>query len=179
MHGLVSLLPDPYYSKVSEVWEELDNRFGLKGVQVTPLPHFSWQIGENYNFDKLEEAMKGITSRTKPFTVRTTGLGIFSGDEPVIFIQIVKTVELITLHGEIWEECGQFCEGISQYYSPQNWMPHISLVYKDVDTENIPEAMEWLAFQSYDWEMVVDNLSFIYEPEGEFSSLKYSFPFIG
>ncbi len=40
MHGLVSLLPEPHYTRVENIWQELETRFGLSGIQVTPYPPF-------------------------------------------------------------------------------------------------------------------------------------------
>ena len=58
MHGIVSLLPQPYYSEVEKLWDRLENNFGLSGIRVTPFPHFSWQIGENYDEPLLRKRLK-------------------------------------------------------------------------------------------------------------------------
>jgi 2'-5' RNA ligase len=54
-------------------------------------------------------------------------------------------------------------------------MPHVSLAYEDVNRGNVGRVMEHLAWQSFDWEMVVDNIALIYEPTGEIGTLKYKF----
>ena len=50
MHGLVSLLPEPFYAQVESIWRELERDFGLTGIRVTPFPHFSWEGVEDYDW---------------------------------------------------------------------------------------------------------------------------------
>jgi 2'-5' RNA ligase len=40
-------------------------------------------------------------------------------------------------------------------------MPHITLAYEDVTPQNIGAVMQMLAFERYDWEMWIDNLTMI------------------
>ncbi len=42
MHGVVSLLDCHYSQVVEDLWAELERRFGVDGVYVTPYPHFSY-----------------------------------------------------------------------------------------------------------------------------------------
>ena len=60
MHGLVSLLDSTHYTLVEEIWQELEIECGLKGIYITPMPHFSWQIAEDYDWDALEIALQEI-----------------------------------------------------------------------------------------------------------------------
>lgn len=177
MHGLVTLLPSPHYELVEAVWKELEEDCGLRGIKVTPYPHFSWQIAQDYDFPSLEQVMHSIATSVSPLQLRTTGIGIFTGPRPVIFIPLVKTAELIELHTTIWERTQEVAHGLSPYYSPEVWMPHISLAYDDVDKSNIAGVMAKLAFRSFTWEMLIDNIALIYEPSGETGRLEYQFNF--
>ena len=175
MHGLVSLLPSPFYAQVESLWGELERDFGLSGIQVTPCPHFSWQIAEDYDFEKLATIVQEITREVAPFVVRTTGLAMFTGPSPVIYIPVVKTARMVELHALLWERTAEASRDRSALYAPENWMPHISVAYEDVDRENIGPLMERLAFQPFDWEMTVDNVALICEPTGEIGQLQFKF----
>ncbi len=179
MHGLVSLLPEPYYTQVEEIWQMLENECNLTGIKVTPFPHFSWLIASDFDWGALERTLKEIAHKTRPFTVNTGGIGVFSGISPVIFIPVIRTQALNKLHQRIWDAIQPLGEEISSYYAPQNWIPHISLAYMDVTEENISCAMQKLAFKSYNWEIKVDNISFIYEPEDTTGTLQHQFKFQG
>jgi 2'-5' RNA ligase len=173
MHGLVSILPPPYYQQVEALWQELAEEHHLHGIRVTPYPHFSWQIAQEYDFDLLEKIVRDIAASTPPFVVNTTGIGLFTGYRPVIFIPVVKTAAMIALHARIWKRAQPASQKLSPYYRPTAWMPHISLAYEDIDPENIAAIMQKLAFRSFDWEMTIDNISLIYEPDGKTGALKF------
>jgi 2'-5' RNA ligase len=177
MHGLVSLLPQPYYERVNRLWKELEEECGLVGMKTTPYPHFSWQIAQDYDLERLESIMREIAKDTEPLQAQTTGLGIFSGPRPVIFIPLVKTRNLLDFHSIVWDKAQEAGHDLSPYYSPQAWMPHISLAYGDVGRSNIAAVMEKLAFQTFDWEMTIDNIALIYEPTGSTGDLRYHFKF--
>jgi hypothetical protein len=179
MHGIVSLLPQPFYRQVEELWDELENQFGLKGIRITPFPHFSWQIAEEYPCRELEEAMNEIGRHIAPITVRATGLGLFSGEKPVVYLPVVKTQALCDLHNLIWERFCRVGQGVSELYNPEHWVPHISLVYEDLLPGKMGPLMEWLGFQTFNWEMRIDNLAFICEPQGEVGEMLRKIQFTG
>lgn len=179
MHGVATILPQPFHRMVEDIWDELETRHGLSGIRVTPYPHFSWQIGEEYDQEKMSKALSQIAARTKPFTVFTTGLGLFTGAVPVIFIPVVKTQELLDLHRQVWEALAPVTTGCSPYYSPSMWVPHISIAYADVTMQNIGPVMQTLAFRSFNWEFLADNFVFIYEPQGTIGEMLVNLLFSG
>ena len=179
MHGLVSLLPEPYYRQVQDFWEILADEHGLRGIHVTPYPHFSWQIAKGYDFEHLQVIIGEIGLKTPPIRVHTAGLGLFSGNRPVIYVSVVKDPHLMKLHGDIWQAVQSAAQGLSPYYAPGDWMPHISLAYEDVTPVNIGPVMQSLAFQSFAWEMTIDNITLIYEPEGQIGTLKFQIKLTG
>jgi 2'-5' RNA ligase len=172
-------LPEPFYRQVEDLWERLDALYSLRGIRVTPYPHFSWQIAEDYDFTRLEPALRAIATTAEPFRVFTTGLGIFSGPRPVIYIPLVKTSALMSFHTMVWELCQPAGRNASPFYHPQSWIPHISLAYSDVHEQNIAAVMQDLAFQSFNWDLRVDNIALIYESDGTTGTLRYNFPFEG
>lgn len=176
MHGVVSLLPSPHYDWVEALWDELEAKHGMKGIRITPFPHFSWQIGEAYDFSALKTCLESIAASQPPFKVRTTGLGQFTGEHPVLFIPVVKSPELVNFHQRVWQALLPITTGASPYYSPENWIPHISIGYEDLNTQNIGAVMQELAFRTFNWEFEVDNLSFIYEPSGFTGTLQVTIP---
>jgi 2'-5' RNA ligase len=52
------------------------------------------------------------------------------------------------------------------YYSPDQWVPHITLAYNDVTSANIDCVMQSLAFQTFNWEIQIDNLILVAQAEG-------------
>ena len=179
MHGLISLLPQPYYAQVEALWDELESKFGLRGIRITPYPHFSWQIGEDYPEEALVSAMHTLAYETEPLKVHAKGIETFTSQRPVAFIKVIKDPALVRLHERIWMDFLPITKGASTLYSPPLWHPHISLAYDDLTSENIETVVTWLKTKPIDWTFVVDNIAFIYEPAGEVGQVKHRFAFQG
>ncbi len=179
MDGLVSLLPEPFYGQVQELWEELGEGCEVRGIYATPVPHFSWHVAAHYDQERLQQSMAKVCAETSPFRIRTAGLGIFTGELPVIYISLVKDQRLLDFHARVWRLADESASDSRQYYSPEFWMPHITLVFQDVCTENIQCISEHILSRSFDWEMDVDNLSLIGQPEGKSGSVYFRLPFQG
>lgn len=179
MYAVVSLLDEHNYARLENLWRELEVECGLTGVTLTPLPHFSWHIAADYDFKRLEAVLTGLAAETKPFTVRTFGLGVFTSESPVIYIPVVKDAYLCTLHQRVWEDTQPAAVGSSSHYSPATWVPHITLAFGDVDRIKLGCAMEKLVFQSFKWEISIDNLALVYTLGGQIGKLQNRFPFNG
>jgi hypothetical protein len=76
VHGIVSLLDSKHYQLVENLWAELEQEFAVRGVYITPYPHFSYQIARGYNVEQLEPILWRFASSQAVFQVKTSGLGI-------------------------------------------------------------------------------------------------------
>ncbi|RPI34293.1 MAG: 2'-5' RNA ligase family protein [Chloroflexota bacterium] len=181
MEGIVSLLDPPHNAEVVKIWEELEAGCGLVGIKITPIPHFSWQIAQAYPPDRLKPILQGIAQSTRPFMAQTSGLGVFSGDRPVVFIALVKTDELLQFHRLVWDFTVDQAITVNPFYAPHEWMPHITLAHATalgpMDGDSLNCAMERLAFRPFRWQIPVDNIALIGQSEGSVAeaSLYYRF----
>ena len=113
MNGIASLLDRPATTRVAIIWQELEARCGLLGVKTTPFPHVSWQVTEAYELPLLEKVLGSFTRQVQPFTIHTTGLGLFTGENPILYISILKDEPLnafpfLGLGKNKWECCSPF-----------------------------------------------------------------------
>lgn len=161
MNGIATLLVEPHKSQVEALWRTLEERCGLIGVRLTPLPHFSYQVVEAYDQACLADVLQDLARASVPFTVRTSGLGIFSGASPILYLALVKDEPLMRFHRLLWEHTLPLATTPSPYYRPELWVPHITLAYGDVDRARLACALETLAFEGYTWEITVQNVVFI------------------
>jgi 2'-5' RNA ligase len=167
MNGIASLLDKSATIRVELLWQELEARCGLVGIKTTPFPHISWQVTDAYDLKHLEKALETFAKQSQPFSVRSTGLGVFTGDHPILFISILKDEPLMRFQSLLWEQTNRIAIRPSPYYSPILWVPHITIAYNDVDQRNLDCAMQYLAFQNFDWEIQIDNLVFIAQTENQ------------
>jgi 2'-5' RNA ligase len=176
MNGIVSLLDDKHYELVENLWAELERKFGLKGIYITPFPHFSYQVAEHYEVELLESILQRFALKSAKFKVKTTGLGIFTGAQPVLFIPVVRSPEITLFHQTLWPEIFGVGSGIVAYYSAENWIPHITLAHGDIHQDNLPDIIRFLAEREFNWEITVNNLSFIHDT-GLQQELRFRFNF--
>jgi 2'-5' RNA ligase len=177
MHGIVSVLNPPAYAQVEAIWQALEDKCGLSGIKMTPLAHFSWQVVEKYELEQTRGVIEHLSQASRPFPASASGLGIFAGKAPVVYIPLVKDENLLRFHARLWEATGALVDGASQYYSPRLWMPHITLAYGDVDVNKLACAMQALAFAPLELEILVDNLALVYQADGEEGYLEYRYDF--
>jgi 2'-5' RNA ligase len=179
MHGVVSLLDDVHYALVEKLWDELAQKFDVRGIYVTPFPHFSYQVAESYDVEAVESVLRDVAGRTRPFRVRTAGLGIFTVASPILHIPIVRSPELTAFHAELWRALPQTPTGkVAAYYQPEAWVPHITLAHGDVDAAKVGEVIARLSARNFHWEITVNNLSLIYDTGTE-QGLRCRFNFDG
>ena len=177
IRGVVSLLDDQHTTLVESIWRELEMDCGLTGIQVTPIPHFTWQVVEKYNWDVLEEKIQQLSSDLEPFYVHTTGLSFFSGESPVAYIPIIRTKNLSEIHEFIWHTSSPAAVNPAAYYSPELWMPHITLAIFDVDRETIQCIVSKLAFRNLDWKIRINSLLAVAQPEGKCVETRFEYQF--
>jgi 2'-5' RNA ligase len=175
LHGLVSLLDEKHTRLVEEIWGELNQDCGLTGIQATPYAHFSWQIAADYRWDRVEAVMQEIAALMEPITIKTTGLTVFTGENPVLVVPLIRTAALSQFHALIWRKMEGVGIGASMHYHPQNWVPHITLANYDLTPANLDCAMQKLAFRDLSWEIEVDNLALISQEDVEKGMLHYRF----
>ncbi len=161
VQGIVTLFDVAQDELVKTLWRLLEVECGSAGVKIAPVPHFSWQIVESYNMERVEPILQDIVNESNPFIVRTAGLGLFTGEKPIVYIPLVKDARLLRFHKRIWEQTRLASTGVSELYSPGLWMPHITLVHEGVDRTNLGCLIEKLAFQTFDWEILVDNIALV------------------
>ncbi|HEX6479147.1 MAG TPA: 2'-5' RNA ligase family protein [Ktedonobacteraceae bacterium] len=161
MEGIVSLLDVKHYHLVEDLWAELAREFGVRGVYITPYPHFSYHVAAHYDIESLTPIIDRITSNITTFQVRTSGLGIFTGEAPIIYIPVVRSLELTQLHEALWEEISPTASGAQEYYHPTQWMPHITIGFGDINKGNLPPIVRWLNGRDFNWEITVNNITFI------------------
>lgn len=173
----IATLLDPISDQAVRVlWTYLEQSCGLTGVQDVPVPHFSWQGAEAYPMAQLETLLTRMAREITPFRARAAGLGIFTGVKPVVYIPLVKDEKLLTLHKLLWEETQPLMVGPNPYYHPELWVPHITLALHEVDAWRLACAVEEMATQKIEFEVLVNNLTVLFQLDGK-SGMKSRFDF--
>lgn len=164
----VASLLNPEADKTTHaLWMRLEKSCGLRGIRLTPTPHFSWLVAKQYQTPEIIANLKAIANEMTPFKVRTSGLGIFTGSDPVIYLPLVKTRSMLTFHERLNELIMPCSIEPNPYYTPDRWVPHVTLATKDVDPENLACAVSGMIDRQLDIEITVDHLALLYAIDGQ------------
>jgi hypothetical protein len=159
MYAIISEI-DPHSStEVAKIWGELSQVCGLREIYTLPTPHFTWLVAEELALEEANSILSSMIVNTPKIATFTSGLGIFSGEYPVLFLPMVKSIEMIHLHQKIWEQLGPCCKEKNKYYSPSFWLPHITLALKDLNKENLTCAVNLIAFEQIELSVLMTSIA--------------------
>ena len=162
MIALATLLDPESDRQTRQLWQLLEEKCSLSGIKAAPYPHFSWAASENIEWSSARRKLERISHKIEPFKVRTAGLGIFNGPGPVLYVAIAKEPHLLAMHLDIWKRLERNLVQPLEYYSPSQWMPHITIAQGDLNPEKLACAVQELAFERMTFEVIVNNISVIY-----------------
>ncbi|WP_347158640.1 2'-5' RNA ligase family protein [Pontibacter chitinilyticus] len=167
MIAITSLLDATHSARVTELTNHLEKNFGLTGVQITPYPHLTLLTAEIPDMDELKHYLDQVCLETQRFTVRTTGLGVFPGQHPVIYIPVLRTAPLNKLHAKLHRDMSEMSTEMGVFYNPNMWLPHISLALGDTTPELLGPVLAFLCDYTFNWEITIENLT-ILQKSGDF-----------
>ena len=166
--ALTALLDEDHTARVHQIWNLLEIECGLKAVHVPPYPHFSFHVAQKYRLSELDSSMSELTREIAPFLIRTTGLSLFTGKNPVAYIPVVASKSLLEVHHRLWEKTTGFGTHLNMLYQPGHWVPHITLVHDALNADRLNCIFDQLIERTLVWEIEITNLGIIYQKDGGF-----------
>jgi 2'-5' RNA ligase len=161
MYAILSGLDKDSAKVVRGLWEKLREACGLEAIFDFPVPHFTWFVAEDLDVSRTRPILDQISQSLDPIKVRTFGLGVFSGDFPVLYLSVVKTMVLMDYHREIWDQTQPYSDSTKLYYAPSMWVPHVTLALKDLTRENLGCAVQTVSFDPLELVITVDHLMMV------------------
>ena len=165
--ALAALLDEDHTSRVHQVWNLLEVECGLKAVHFPPYPHFSFHVAHSYNLSELDSCLSDLTRNIDPFSIRTNGLSLFTGQNPVVYIPVVTSKSLLGLHHLLWEKTTSYGTQLNTYYQPGQWVPHITLVHDAINADRLNCIFNQFIEKSFVWEIEINKLVIIYHKDGK------------
>src|SRR6187455_226078 len=86
MPGVVSLLPEPFSTRIEDLWEAMQRDFGIPKGYSGAIPHITFHIGANDVAAGAEAVVESVANATSPFSISTAGLGVFGVSRPVLHL---------------------------------------------------------------------------------------------
>ena len=172
MNAVVSLFDKNDHS-VRSLSGELEKILGRHVYSRMPELHLSYQGATKYNSAKLENQLRGIAKRTRRFRVHAGGLGIFTGLTPILYIPVVRTIELSRFQLSLWKSVSSTGSGLNPLYRPEAWVPHITLA-RGISERTLTKAIRSLSRKEIELDIEIDNLTII-EFDGKVHSVRSKF----
>ncbi|QMU28532.1 2'-5' RNA ligase family protein [Adhaeribacter radiodurans] len=168
MVAVVSLLDAEHSKIVNGIIDDLERIFGLRGVKITADPHITWLICEVEKLAQLKTYLSEAAGQTNSVRVKTTGLGIFPGEHPVVFVPVIRADGFNQVHAELYRGIRTFSRNTINFYDPDNWVPHISLALRDTTPKILPEIISYLNKRTYNWDIELNNFSILRSENNQF-----------
>ncbi len=178
MLAITSMLNLQKARQINKIIAELDAKFGLDAVQATPAPHFTFMLAGIRRIEVLKKALAEVAATTAPFPAYTTGLGIFPGPQPVIYVPVLRSSDLNHLHQRVLDVTQPLCKGTDRFNAPSRWLPHLSLALHDTTPALLGPVMQFLNARTYNLRLNINNLGIMQRKGSTFQCVAV-IPFTG
>lgn len=138
--GVVSILEGEAYEETKKMWRLFERKYNSRAIQNFPQPHLSFQGGLSEDLKTIDSKLKILSSEISSFPITIGGINTFEKPERVIFLSVAKTKELQKIHKKIDNLLQKYCSQTFRFYTPQNWLPHITLAQDDLTPNRFRKA---------------------------------------
>jgi 2'-5' RNA ligase len=156
--GIASLLIGNERDEVLRFWNVFETEYNSIGVQSFDHPNIGFQGGSCLSIDSLKDELSNLCNALSPFEIIVDGFGFFGASSKVVYLKVLKTNELIELHKKINNSLGKCCENLFQLYTPENWVPHITLAMDDLSETGFNKFKERYKDNSPSFKQTISNL---------------------
>lgn len=134
MYAIISELDHSIDMMIEKLRNESTADCGRELPQMQWPYHLSWQGAEAYSLEETENRVQMIARTFAPIETRIDGFGVFTSEEPVLYLTVTRTPALSALNETLWEALRPLSKGINDYFSPDEWVPHVSILYGGPDS---------------------------------------------
>ena len=103
-------------------------------------PYLALSVLDDTNAEEVAREIGRLAAASSALSIGVSGLGIFPGEQPVIYASVLLSDPLLNLHRAVSQGLGAFREAIRPTYRPGNWMPHITLLARE-DPNAVPAGI--------------------------------------
>jgi 2'-5' RNA ligase len=163
-YAIATLLDDVLWDRILESNPRVRDLI-LSHRSPQDYAHFSWLVCEELDREKLSKSLEDIASSITSFDVHSGGIGIFPGVIPVITYILARNEELTETQRLIWSRCAGNLGKVNVKYSPELWIPHITLLHYGLESREYCEFLETCIESEISFSINVNNLAIIYKDE--------------
>jgi 2'-5' RNA ligase len=159
--GIAALLTGNERDEVLRFWNVFETEFNSIGVQTFDHPNLGFQGGNCSNIDTLKDELLDLCVTLSPFEVIVEGFGFFEVPSKVVYLKVLKTDELNELHKKINYSLEKCYGNLFEFYTPENWVPHITLAMDDLSETDFNNFKERYKDYLPSFKQKISNLALV------------------
>jgi 2'-5' RNA ligase len=152
--------PQEIQDDANEVIQELADHFRTSTSKspphVTLQPPFEWPPDR---LPELQAVLANFASAQSPTPVRLSGFAAFP--PRVLYINVVKTPDLLSLQAALMQELEQHLEIVDPKSRQRPFAPHMTVASRNVTRQTFKQAWEHLRDRPVEFEFVGDRLTLL------------------
>lgn len=160
-YGIVALLDPEHEQFIKSIWQEIEGEFDVKIPFKNPIPHITHIQAGKINEPQLHKALKNFAENQAPYSIRTAGIGIFTGEHKALYVSVVRNPNLTAIQTTLLSSLAGAVEDFAETHLVNNWMPHITLVVGLSDNDKLAGIVKRLAQRNFAWEFKVRRLALL------------------
>ncbi|NEQ22092.1 MAG: 2'-5' RNA ligase family protein [Microcoleus sp. SIO2G3] len=163
-----------YANEIKEYFAQTyDSRAAQKSPpHITLQPPFEWQLDE---LPLLEQSLKTFAQSRTPVPITLQRFGAFV--PRVIFINVLKTPELLTLQNELMTYCKASLGIIEPVSKTRPFAPHMTVAFRDLTKQKFRAAWSEFQHRTLEFEFTATELTLLIH-DGRRWNVSASFPFL-
>ena len=126
-------------------------------------PHLTLAQFSSASASTMAAKVGEFSAIQKPFQIRMEYAGSFPTNEGVVFAAPLVTRELLGIHERFHELFHEYRSGVSQYYLPGKWVPHVTMA-AGVPRDRLGAVSAFLASRFQPFFAGVDRVGLISYP---------------
>ncbi len=160
-YGIVALLDKEHDTFIRNIWHEMEAELDIKIPFDNPIPHITHLQAGKVKEDELHRALQQFAETQAPYTIRTTGIGIFTGTRNAVYVPVVRNPNLAAIQTNLIASLAGTIEEIAPTHMINNWIPHITLVMglSGANVDKLAAIVKRLAQRNFAWEFKVTHLA--------------------
>lgn len=160
-YGIVALLDSEHERFIKTIWQEIEGEFDIRLPFKNPIPHITHIQAGKINEAQLKNALTKFAEAQASYSIRTAGIGIFTGERNALYISVVRTPNLTAIQTNLIASLAGAVEDFAETHLVNNWMPHITLVMGLSDKDKLASIVKRLAQRNFAWEFKVSRLALL------------------
>ena len=131
-------------SAVREIWDGLGAALGKPSLsELGGRPHVSLAVyGDGLDTTGFQESLHEFANSIDPFDFCLSSVGSFPGQEGVVFLAPVVSLQMLDVHARFHKVFSRNDELGMAYYLPGNWVPHCTVAI-DLSAAEAKEAVAY------------------------------------